>query len=175
MPIERSWQERLSAWVPSLRQLDAWNEMLYAQRARYAAATACWQQPIVLGDRSLVTSYATRWRKWGSPHACIRRVDRLEAQVPAPDHVVLLDVDPELAWSRTQARRRTYGQYDESLPRLREAREAYYQIATYGVPRLQHTQWHVLDGNQSPQKVLRAWLQLMKQLVTPSYLTSTIN
>ena len=175
MPVERSWQERLCAQLPCLRHLDAWNELLYAQRARYAAATACWQQPLVLGDRSLVTSYVTRWRKWGSPLTCIRRVDRLEGPVPAPDHVVLLDVDPRLAWERAQARRRSYGQHDESLARLYEARDAYHQIAAFGIPRLQRTQWHVLDGNQTPQLVLRDWLQLMKQLAPAAFPSLELN
>ena len=169
MPVERSWQERLCAQLPCLRHLDTWNELLYAQRARYAAATACWQQPLVLGDRSLVTSYVTRWRKWGSPLTCIRRVDRLEGPVPAPDHVVLLDVDPRLAWERAQARHRSYGQHDESLARLAEARDAYPQIAAFGIPRLQRTQWHVLDGSQSPQLVLRDWLQLMQRLAPAAF------
>jgi thymidylate kinase len=175
MPIEQSWQERLSAKLPCLRRLDAWNELLYAHRARYATATARWQAPIVLGDRSLITSYATRWRKWGSPHECIRRVNRLEDHIPAPDHVVLLEVDPQLAWARAQARRRNYGQQDESLARLCEAREAYHQIAAFGIPRLQCTRWHVLDGSQAPELVLQNWLELMQQLVPTAFSFPEVN
>jgi thymidylate kinase len=169
VPASQSWPERLSARWPALRRCDAWNEYLYAQRAHYAAATAEWQHPLVLGDRSLVTSYATRWRKWGHPQRCIARVDQLEAQVPAPQHVILLEVAPEVAWARTQARHRTYGQHDETLERLREVHEAYYQVATYGIPRLAGTQWHVLNAQQPAPLVLRDWLALVHQLVAPIF------
>lgn len=175
MPAESSWPERLSMQLPCLRRLDAWNEWLYAHRARYAAATACWQQPLVLGDRSVVTSYATRWRKWGSPHECIRRVDRLEARVPAPDHVVLLDVEPELAWERARTRGRQFGQLDETLPRLCAARAAYQEIAAFPVPRLQHTQWHVLDGSQPPAVLLQQWWALMLRLAPDTFPLTELN
>ena len=167
VPAERSWRERLSEQIPCLRRLDAWNDYLYAGRANYAATNADWQRPLVLGDRSIATSYATRWRKWGNPKRCIERVDQREALVPAPDHIILLDVDPAVAWERAVARRRSYGQHDESLPRLREAREAYRQIATFGIPRLAGTQWHTLNANQPAPAVFQDWLQLMARL-TPS-------
>ncbi|WP_035558175.1 hypothetical protein [Hymenobacter sp. IS2118] len=171
VPAERSWQERLSAQVPCLRRLDAWNDYLYACRANYAATTADWQRPLVLGDRSIVTSYATRWRKWGHPKRCIERVNQREALVPAPDHVILLDVDPTVAWERAVARRRSYGQHDESLPRLHEAREAYQQIASFGIARLAHTQWHTLNANQPAPAVFRDWLTLMEQLTPTTFST----
>ena len=171
IPAALSWQERLSAQIPCLRRSDAWTERLYALRARYAAAPAKWQLPLVLGDRCIITSYATRWRKWGHPQQCIERVNRLEAQVPVPDHIILLDVDPEVARERAIARQRCYGQHDESLPRLQQARDAYHQIAAFGIPRLAHTQWHVLNANQAPQAVFQDWLTLMNRLAPASFST----
>lgn len=175
IPAAQSWQERLSVRVPCLRRFDAWNEYLYAQRASYAASSAEWQHPLVLGDRCIVTSYATRWRKWGQPQHCIERVDRLEARVPVPDHVILLDVDPVVAWERALARQRTYGQHDESLPRLQEAREAYHQIASFGIPRLVGTQWHVLNANQPASAVFQDWVHLMQQLIPTTFPSLTLN
>ena len=175
MPVDRSWLERLSTLVPCLRRHDAWNEYLYAHRARYAAATAHWQRPLLLGDRSIVTSYATRWHKWKDPHRCIARVDQLEAQLPAPDHVILLEVDPVVAWQRAIARRRTYGQHDEMLPRLLELRDTYQQIAGFGIPRLAATQWHVLDANQPAPALFQDWLRLMRQLAPVSFSPLSLN
>ena len=171
VPAGRSWRERLSGRLPCLRRLDAWNDSLYADRANYAAATADWQHPLVLGDRCIVTSYATRWRKWGDPKRCIERVDQREALVPAPDHVILLDVEPAVAWERALTRRRGYGQRDETLPRLLEAREAYHQIAAFGIDRLAHTQWHTLNGNQPAPAVFQDWLRLMQRLAPATFST----
>ena len=168
-PLEHSWTERLSAWLPCLRRLDAWNERLYANRSRYATEAGQWQRPLVLGDRSIVTSYATRWYKWGNPKQCVERVNTLEAHLPAPDHIILLDLDPHQAWERAQARGRTYGQYDETLPRLQQAREAYFQIQRFGIPRLRHTQWHVLDASQAPEDVFRDWQRLVGRLAPATF------
>ncbi|RFP64358.1 hypothetical protein D0N36_14305 [Hymenobacter lapidiphilus] len=168
-PLERSWTERMSAWAPCLRRLDAWNERLYADRSRYATEAGQWQRPLVLGDRSIVTSYATRWHKWADPHQCVSRVNTLEAHLPAPDHIILLDLDPGQAWERAQARQRTYGQCDETLPRLRQAREAYEQIRRFGIPRLRHTQWHVLDAGQEPAAVFHDWQALMTRLAPGAF------
>ncbi|UOQ76529.1 hypothetical protein MUN84_18625 [Hymenobacter sp. 5516J-16] len=103
-PLEHSWTERLSAWLPCLRRLDAWNEHLYAERSRYATDAGQWQRPLILGDRSIVTSYATRWYKWGNPKRCVERVNTLEAHLPAPDHIILLDLTPQQAWARARTR-----------------------------------------------------------------------
>jgi thymidylate kinase len=171
VPEAQSWPERLSARLPCLRRLDAWNDYLYTCRANHAAAQAEWDQPLVLGDRSIVTSYATRWRKWGSPQRCIARVDSLETQVPAPDHVILLEVEPVVAWQRARERARIYGQQDETLQRLTEAREAYEQIPTFGIARLAATHWHRLDANQTPALVFRDWVRLMRELTPPTIST----
>jgi thymidylate kinase len=175
VPKAQSWQERLSTRLPCLRRLDAWNDYLYACRANHAASQAEWHRPLVLGDRCIVTSYVTRWRKWGSPQRCIARVDSQEAHVPAPDHVILLEVDPVVAWRRAKARRRTYGQQDETLQRLTEAREAYEQIPTFGIARLAKTQWHRLDANQTPALVFRDWVHLMRELTPTTILTPTFS
>lgn len=168
-PLEHSWTERLSAWLPCLRRLDAWNERLYAERSQYATDAGQWQRPLILGDRSIVTSYATRWYKWGNPQKCVARVNALEAHLPAPDHIILLDLTPHQAWERARARGRTYGQHDETLPRLHQAREAYFQIQRFGIPRLRHTQWHVLDAGQAPDAVFRDWQRLMARLAPATF------
>lgn len=91
--------------------------------------------------------------------------------MPAPDHVILLEVTPAIAWQRTLSRRRTYGQQDESLARLHEAREAYYQIAAFNIARLSNTQWHILDANQPAETVFENWLHMMQHLV-PTLISS---
>lgn len=80
-------------------------------------------------------------------------------------------MDPVVAWQRARERGRTYGQQDETLRRLTEAREAYEQIPTFGIARLAATHWHRLDANQTPALVFRDWVRLMREL-TPTTIST---
>ncbi len=68
--------ERLATNFQFLRHYDRFNEALYAARSNYVAQHTDWNIPLLIGDRSIVTSYVSRWRKWeNNPQLCIRRVD----------------------------------------------------------------------------------------------------
>lgn len=155
-------------WVatnfPYLRKFDGFNERLYAKRATWYAGQIGPSHDLILGDRSIVTSYVTRWRKWGTPDICIKRVDCLEAKVPAPHYVVWLYCEPQEALTRIQGRAaRNYGLHDEKLERLAQAHNAYYEIFTQSQPpRLKNTQWVVVNGLRSPEIITREifnWIQ----------------
>lgn len=154
--------ELLTRMMPRLNKVDRWNEYLYARRSAVAARTANLEGRIRLGDRSIVTSYATRWKKWGDPQICIDRVNRMEPYIPAPDAVLYLTVAPETAASRIAGReRRNYGLYDETLPRLQEMDAHYREIQSYGIPRLNKTLWMDINAAQDADAVLKDTLQAM--------------
>jgi len=154
--------ELLTRMMPPLNKVDRWNEYLYARRSAVASRTARMEDRIRLGDRSIVTSYATRWQKWGDPQICIDRVNRMEPYIPAPDAVLYLNVAPETAAARIAGReRRNYGLYDETLPRLREMDAHYREIQSYGIPRLNKTLWMDINAEQEAAAVVKDTLQAM--------------
>jgi thymidylate kinase len=140
---------------PALRRFDWFNETLYAHRANWFAGRMGNSHDLILGDRSIVTSYVTRWQKWGAPENCISRVDCMERNVPPPDYVVWLYCEPQHALARIQGRPvRNYGLYDEKLHRLQQAHNAYYEIFSQSLPpRLANTRWVVINGLRNTDNI----------------------
>lgn len=170
--------EYLSSRIPSLRSEDEWNEALYAERSRHVARTVDWSSPLIIGDRSVVTSYVTRWQKYGSAQQTIDRVDQYESEIPAPNVVIELRLSVDVLLKRLQNRERFYGKHDETVERLHEQLAAYDDIYAYlknrhagersdvfTMPRLAHTQWHrvEVDPAQTPAQVSRGILDIVEQ------------
>lgn len=137
---------------------DALRERLYAARSNYHAAQIPPGTQLVLGDRSILTSYATRWDRFSATqrHLCIERVDAMENLIGRPDHVILLNVSEEQLLARLQARLgRRYGKQDETPERLRSALAAYSEMrerrAELG---LESIVWHDIDAGASPTVVM---------------------
>lgn len=76
----------------AVRRIDSLRQWIYSRRANLASRNCDGSRPLVIGDRSKLTSYATRWQKWGNPYTCIRYVNRQQPWVPLPTHVVFLDL-----------------------------------------------------------------------------------
>lgn len=148
--------EYLFRFIPAMRKIDWFNEWLYACRAVQHSRRLSGNPDLIIGDRSIITSYVTRWKKWGDPAQCIRRVDRMQAEVPVPDHVIWLYCEPSLACQRIQKRPpRNYGRHDETVAKLQEAHDAYYAIFSGCQPyRLRDSQWWVLNGEQQPEDLV---------------------
>lgn len=140
--------ERAAVLRPRLREYDGFNRRLYAARFNHAMARADWSAPLMLGDRSLITTYVTRWTRWGDPQACIAQVEGAHAAAPAPDHVIYLRAQLELVLARIARRgERSYGRHDETPARLLDAMNAYddIRLGRVSVPRLHGARWHVVD------------------------------
>jgi thymidylate kinase len=147
--------ESISSAVPWLLMCDYWNEILYAVRSNREARRIKKQDHLLLGDRSIATSYVTRWNKYGDPNKCISRVNAIEPLLLAPDHILYLDVTPETALSRIRNRpKRNYGLKDETESRVVEAIDNYKSVMAYGIKRLSNTVWHSIDANKKLDEVL---------------------
>ncbi len=120
--------EQICVSSPYLKTNDAFCEQLYAERAKWHhnhAATF----GTLLGDRSIITAYVTRWNKWGDPYLTIARSEKLHNGIRHPDVIVLLQPDPEKSLERIQQRPiKTFGRYDEQLWKLKEAAEIYEEL-----------------------------------------------
>lgn len=163
---KRNMLEFLAEKIPALRKLDFFSERLYALRSNSAGSLVRSGGNLFLGDRSIVTSYVTRWRKWRTPTACISRVDKLEPVIPAPDHLILLDVSLRTAVQRTTERTgRMYGKQDETPRRLAEAIAAYREVRTAPIERLKHTNWHLVDANCPVEQVYRQAVEIINTIL----------
>jgi thymidylate kinase len=172
-----SLMEWVAARMPVSRQLDWFNEYLYAYRSNYAAQHTNWNTALLIGDRSIITSYITRWHRHSDPEQCIQRVNRLEWAIHPPDHVIYLQTDADTALARIHGRAgRTYGKQDETRQRIEQNVEAYNAImlGTHPIPRLSHTCWHVIDAGQSRDTVLDECIQLIQTIAPELFQWRTI-
>jgi thymidylate kinase len=158
--------ERLSRCWP-LRGCDLFRERLYAARSNFHARRSGGAQGLVLGDRSKLTSYVTRWdgRTHDTRRASIRRVDRLESLISLPDHVLYLDAPLGVLVERVRRRGRDYGQVDETPSRLAAQRAAYAELERRGPELgLANVRWHHIDAACPPDAVSAACAEVLLQL-----------
>jgi thymidylate kinase len=136
-------QERFGHHFP-----DWLNERVYAHRSNLAGASAQ-RRGCLLGERSVLTSYVTRWNE-DDPLAGLARVDRLEDRIPLPHHVMFLSVSVELALRRIHRRaKRGYGRSEQTPAQLRRADSLYRHLAALGHRYgLGHVQWHWIDADR---------------------------
>jgi thymidylate kinase len=164
MPKEIWWEKAHSDYG----QDDIFLDSLYTARANYHAAQIDFDQSLILGDRSMLTSYVTRW-----PHddmdqlvPYLNRIRQKEFLVPLPDLVIYLDLPIDITLSRLSQRERAYGLHDEQAERLLQAKQAYTTLLTYknelGMSALQY---QLVDANQKPEELLKnVYALVVKQL-----------
>lgn len=148
---------------------DALREQLYAARSNFHAARVPADAPLVLGDRSILTSYATRWDRLPAHHRTehIAQVDALEHRIGRPDHVIYLSLPAPQLLARLRARiERRYGLDDQTPERLRSAARAYRdmreQAHSLGLDAIT---WHDLDARVTPEALLRAAERLIMRIL----------
>jgi len=157
--------EWVSEKLPVLRKIEKWNEILYRQRSNKAAKIALNYKGLKLGDRSIITSYVSRWNKWNNPDICIKRVDKYESRMPAPDHIIYLDLTVEAAFERVNKRTdRNYGKQDETFTKLFEAKRAYEEIYARKLPRVNNAKWHFVEANKKCSDVFYDSQNIIKQI-----------
>jgi thymidylate kinase len=112
-----------------LKQNDAYMEQLFLKRALMHTKNLKYNRPIVLGDRSIATSYVTRWQKWGDPCYTLRRVNEQYKYVPMPDVIIWLK-NPVASSLRNIAARpvKQLGKNDEAASALEMASNVYDEL-----------------------------------------------
>jgi len=80
---------------PELKSNDDFIENLFIHRAY-------WNQPdkkekMIVGDRSILTSYVSRWMKWSDPFYTIRKVENQYKGIMKPDVLIWLETPVETA------------------------------------------------------------------------------
>lgn len=167
MPPSSMWER--FARAPLVSSSDWFRERLYARRSQHAARVSRSQRAsVILGDRSRLTSYVTRWNAASltARRACKSRVDRHEPFIGDPDHVLVFDAPLELLVQRTEARGRRYGLVDESPARLQAAREAYEDVREHAAALgMGAVKWHRLDASKPAHAVAADALALVLRLI----------
>jgi thymidylate kinase len=156
--------ERVFNILPCLRKIDFLKERFYAWRSNESAKYADWQTPLLLGDRSIATSYATRLWRFGDPCKQIERVDNLEYALPAPDFIFYLDADFDTIMERISSRQnRNYGKEDELPQKILTDIQAYqFLMQERPAKRLEKTTWIKINANQKPENVFTESLEQIK-------------
>ena len=120
--------ESLSICHPYLNSNDFFCENLFAQRAKWHQQHLA-KGKLIIGDRSLLTSYVTRWSKWGDPFYTIRRSQMFHQGIKHPDVIVWLKSKPENSIERLKQRpAKPLGTVDEKHIKLKEAADIYEEL-----------------------------------------------
>lgn len=108
---------------------DSFVEMKFVARAEWHLKKLVTNDGIVLGDRSIITSYVTRWDKWNDPLYTIKRVNLLQRSIPQPDVIVWIQGDAIKASENIRNREsKNTGKNDETLVVLLRAAEIYQEL-----------------------------------------------
>lgn len=162
---ESSLIERLFIKYPSLKERRFPRIFLYAHRSNFAAKNADWSKPLILGERSLTTSYATKWsssplRKWFN----LSVINLLENKIKAPDHVIYLDVPYEVLRNRIEKRDKARD-IDDTDSRLKEMETAYFEMMdNCHINRILNVKWHRISGEGDVVEIGEKILGLMIKL-----------
>jgi thymidylate kinase len=145
--------EKLFAKCSFMQNNSFLRAIVYARRAYTASKKTDWSAQLILGDRSIVTSYITRWRRWFNNHyLTILFVSITEPFMRLPDVIIFLQVSIENLIQRM--RKRGIIDIDSSMERLNKMNNAYNEIITEKpIKKLDHIKWIYVDGNKTEDDV----------------------
>lgn len=160
MPTDLWWEKAYAQYS----EVDQFIEELYHARANHHAKKISFDEPLVLGDRSILTSFVTRWPQESQKlHEYIQHTRAQEYAVPVPDMVIYLDLPIEVTLQRLANRERNYGLRDEQIERLIQAKMAYEEFFKFknelGFTALKY---QYVDANQNETELLSQIYNLVK-------------
>ena len=95
-------------------------------------------------------------------------VNIIESSIPAPDHILFLQLPLEVLQQRIRMRGSVY-EKDETYDRAKEMQRAYQEILNYRPKKLRNTIVHYLDGTVSIDKLTRNAYELVLELESACY------
>lgn len=139
--------------------LDHWAEVFLfaaqrAELAREVVVPALDSDTWVVSDRSYYSSIAYQGRARGLGETEVRQINELGLDGAVPDHVFVLDVEPEAALAR-QHREDRIGSEGVDFQKL--VRQAYLELA-----RAEPARVHVLAGDQSVEEMVDRILEVVR-------------
>lgn len=127
--VEESSDKLLKALKEQALTNDLCKEYLFLMRACLNQKKMNRNARFIIGDRSVLTSYVTRWDKWGDPYFTIKRVDEQYKSILKPDVFIWLRSDPKIARNQINNRQaKILGSYDETISALETSDEIYREL-----------------------------------------------
>lgn len=157
--------ERLFLKFPSLKNRRFARIFLYAHRSNYASENADWNRRLILGERSLTTSYATKWSEssfltWLN----IGIINLLENKIKTPDYVIYIDVPHDILRDRIKKRDKERDM-DDTDTRLKQMEKAYFQMMdNCKIKRISNVKWVKISGIGDPETIADKVYELVNQL-----------
>lgn len=145
-------------------EVDQFIEELYHARSNHHAKKISFDEPLVLGDRSILTSFVTRWPQESQKlHEYIQHIRAQEYAVPVPDLVIYLDLPIEVTLQRLANRERSYGLYDEQIENLIKAKNAYEEFFKLkNELGFSEMRYQIFDANQNEEELFSKIHNLVK-------------
>ena len=156
--------ERMVKKYPRLKDNRLMRVFLYAQRSNHASRTAEWNKELIIGERSLITSYATKWKKssilrWLN----LSIIDALENQIHSPDYVIYIDVPHDVLRTRIETRDKERD-IDDTAERLKDNELAYrHMMNGKSRSRIGEVQWLTVSGVGDKKDVAESVYALIMQ------------
>jgi thymidylate kinase len=114
---------------PMMKNNDDFLELLYYTRANINLKRIKGHSNFIIGDRSIITSYITRWDKWNDPYHTIKRVSHFTPTVPKPDIIIWISCNPALSYKYIKERNKDdLGKKYEEFSNLIFQQEVYEEL-----------------------------------------------
>jgi thymidylate kinase len=155
--------ERVHQITPSLKNNDEFLEKLFIYRAY-------WHHPkhthkMILGDRSILTSYVSRWTKWSDPYYTIQKVERQYKGIIKPNVLIWLETKTDYAVLNIKKRKqKDIRVSDETANRLLADKEVYEELIfdRLYMKKIKNTQIIIVPNNNNKEEVKKEISQIIK-------------
>lgn len=163
---ENKFLEKTYERISLFRKSRIYRAILYADRSNSAAKETNWNKKLILGDRSIITSYVVSWSDTKLLNKLkFFRVNLLEREIYAPDHVVFIDVSYNKLNERLNIRS-DKRDIDETFERSQKMKRAYTSfMKNNDVKRIKDVRWHVINGDASKEEVLVNVKKLVQEIL----------
>lgn len=144
--------------------------LLYANRSNNMSRHVNWDSDIVIGDRSIVTSYMCRWSSSNLFNKLlVKAVNLFEYKINTPSYIIYLEAPIDIVCDRIKKRNEageTPGYHEEKKDLIRMKQS--YDLIRQGhveIDRISHIIWHSIDASRMEEIVFNDTLNLILGII----------
>lgn len=162
---ENDFIEKVFSKFPRMNKSRFLRFFLFAHRSNYAASMIKENSDIIVGDRSIITSYAYRWRRSRFMNKLhIMLVNLFEPRLPSPDYVIYCHADYANIAERLSGR--SHLEIDENAARAAWVDKAYREILSdSSIRRLRSIKTLYLDCNGSLDDNYKTLIEVAQRIL----------
>jgi len=157
--------EKVFAKYPCLHKSRFLRFFLFAHRSNHAASMIRADSELIIGDRSIITSYAYRWTKYSIINKIhIALINWFESGLPSPDYIIYCHADYTRIAERLSSR--THCDIDENEKRAAWLVKVYEEIMSdKSIGRLKLTKYMYLDCNGKPDDIFASLTAMVDKII----------